>query len=73
MNEVKKMIIKNEKTMLIVGTFSLLLGILIGALNIQSPGFSISDFIAGILIGISLVMNLTYLIRRRQMKSRPCD
>jgi hypothetical protein len=48
---------------------SMALGILIGRfLFFEYLGFSITDFIEGVLIGLSLVMNMTYLIRRRGKK-----
>ena len=63
------MLIKTENTLLAVGMISLSLGILIGRfLHIEYSGFSISDFVEGLLIGVSLVLNLTYLIRRRAKK-----
>jgi len=34
----------------------------------EYSGFSVSDFIEGVLIGLALVMNLTYLIRLRSKK-----
>lgn len=63
------MLIKTENTLLAVGMISLSLGILIGRfLHIEYSGFSISDFVEGLLIGVSLVLNLTYLIRLRLNK-----
>lgn len=59
------MIIKNENTLLAARMFSITLSILIGSLNVESFGFSVSDFVRGILVGISLVLNTTFLIRRR--------
>ena len=60
------MLIKNENTFQAVGMISLSLGILIGRfLHIEYSGFSVSDFIQGVLVGLSLVMNLAYLIRHR--------
>lgn len=56
--------------MLSVGMMSMALGILIGRfLHYEYLGFSVSDFLEGVLIGISLVMNLTYLIRMRSKKN----
>jgi len=58
-----------DETMLSIGMISLALGILIGRfLHFEYSGFSISDFIEGVLIGLSLVMNLTYMIRQRSKK-----
>ena len=51
--------------MLAVGMISMALGILIGRfVSIEYAGFSVSDFLEGVLVGLSLVMNLTYLILR---------
>jgi hypothetical protein len=48
---------------------SLSLGILIGRfLHFEYLGFSVTDFVEGILIGLSLVMNITYLVRKRRKK-----
>lgn len=59
------MIFKDE-TLLSVGMVSMAIGILIGRfLHYEYSGFSVTDFLEGVLIGISLVMNLTYLIRIR--------
>jgi len=63
------MLIKNENTFQAVGMISLSLGILIGRfLPIEYSGFSVSDFVEGMLIGVSLVLNLNYLIRLRLNK-----
>ena len=62
--------LNNEKT-LSIGMISLTMAILIGRfLYFEIVGFSITDFAEGILIGISLTMNLTYLIRKRKMLSQ---
>jgi hypothetical protein len=62
------MVLKDE-TLLSVGMLSMAIGILIGHfLHYEYSGFSVTDFLEGILIGISLVMNLTYLIRIRLKK-----
>jgi len=62
------MVLKDE-TLLSVGMVSLAIGILIGRfLYYEYSGFSVSDFLKGILIGISLVMNVTYLIRVKLKK-----
>ena len=64
--EVKKMQLKDE-SMLAIGMISLALGILIGRfLHFEYAGFSITDFVEGVLVGLSLVMNLAYLVRRRK-------
>jgi hypothetical protein len=58
-----------DETMLSIGMISIALGILIGRfVHIEYSGFAISDFIEGVLVGLSLVMNLTYLIRLRTKK-----
>jgi hypothetical protein len=63
------MLIKNENTLQALGMISLSLGILIGRfLHIEYSGFSVSDFVEGMLIGVSLVLNLNYLIRLRLNK-----
>jgi len=62
------MLIKKENTLIAAGMFSLSLSILIGFLHVECFGFSVSDFIEGMLVGISLVLNLTFLIRRRSKK-----
>ncbi len=59
-----------DETMLSVGMVSMAIGILIGRfLHYEYLGFSVSDFLEGVLIGISLVMNLTYLIHVRSKKN----
>ena len=56
-----------DERILSIGMISLAIGILIGRfLHFEYAGFSITDFIEGILVGISMVMNLTYLIRKRK-------
>ena len=43
------------------------LGFLIGRfLHFEYAGFAVTDFVEGVLIGLSLVMNVTYLIRKRK-------
>ncbi len=57
----------SDERILAIGMISIALGILIGRfLYFEYAGFSITDFIEGILVGLSLVMNLTYLIRKRK-------
>jgi hypothetical protein len=66
LSEVKKMQLKDE-TILAIGMISIALGILIGRfLHFEYAGFSITDFLEGVLVGLSLVMNLAYLVRRRK-------
>ena len=63
------MLIKDENVLLAVGKISIPLGILVGSfLHFEYSGFSVSDFVEGVLIGVSLVLNLTYLIRMRSKK-----
>ena len=62
------MLIK-EENLQALGMFSLSLGILIGRfLHFEYSGFAVSDFVEGVLVGLSLVLNLAYLIRRRSRK-----
>ena len=56
-----------DEAMIAIGMISLALGILIGRfLTFEIAGFSVTDFVEGVLIGLSLVMNITYLIRKRK-------
>ena len=56
---------RKPETMLSIGMISMALGILIGRfVHIEYSGFSVSDFVEGILVGLSLTMNLAYLILR---------
>ncbi|MFA5364527.1 MAG: hypothetical protein WC325_05025 [Candidatus Bathyarchaeia archaeon] len=56
-----------DETMLAIGMISMALGILIGRfVYFEVSGFAVSDFVEGILVGLSLVMNLGYLIMRRK-------
>ena len=58
-----------DENILALGMFSVSLGILVGRfLHFEYSGFSVSDFVEGVLIGVSLVLNLTYLIRMRSKK-----
>jgi hypothetical protein len=55
-----------DETILAIGMISISSGILIGRfLHFEYAGFPITDFVEGVLVGLSLVMNLTYLVRRR--------
>jgi hypothetical protein len=61
---VDKMGFKDE-TVLSIGMMSLAIGILVGRFtHFEYSGFSISDFMEGVLTGVSLVMNLFYLARK---------
>ena len=56
-----------DENLLAVGMVSLALGVLIGRfLYFEYLGFSVTDFVEGVLVGLSLVMNITYLIRKRR-------
>jgi hypothetical protein len=58
-----------DETMLAIGMISMALGILIGRfLHFDYSGFSVSDFVEGVFVGLSIVMNLAYLIRLRSKK-----
>ena len=58
-----------DETLLAIGMISMALGILIGRfLYYEYSGFSVSDFLEGVFVGLALVMNLTYLIRLRSKK-----
>ena len=57
----------SDERILAIGMISLALGILIGRfLNFEYEGFAVTAFVEGILIGLSLVMNIAYLIRKRK-------
>jgi hypothetical protein len=57
----------SDERILAIGAISLAIGILIGRfLHFELAGFSVTDFAEGILVGLSLVMNLTYLIKKRK-------
>jgi tetrahydromethanopterin S-methyltransferase subunit C len=61
---VLEMVLKDE-TALSIGMISLAIGILLGRFtSFEISGFSISAFVEGILTGLSLAMNLYYLVRR---------
>lgn len=62
----KRLRLKDEN-ILAIGMISIALGILIGRfLHFEYLGFSVTDFVEGVLVGLSLVMNITYLVRRRR-------
>jgi hypothetical protein len=57
----------SDESMLAIGTKALALGILLGRfLYFEYAGFSVTDFVGDVLIGLSLVMNSTYLIKKRK-------
>ncbi|MCW4029567.1 MAG: hypothetical protein NWE92_07970 [Candidatus Bathyarchaeota archaeon] len=56
-----------DENILAVGMLSLTIGILIGTFsNFEYLGFNVSSFLEGLLLGLSLVMNFAYLVRRRR-------
>lgn len=56
-----------DETILAIGMLSMASGILIGRfLYFEYAGLVVTAFIEGVLTGLSLVMNLTYLIRYRK-------
>ena len=63
------LVLKDESA-LAIGMISLSIGILVGRFTaLEVSGFSISAFFEGVLTGLSLAMNLYYLVRRSK-KSR---
>jgi hypothetical protein len=59
-----------DETVLSIGMMSLAIGILVGRFTyFEYSGFSISDFMEGVLYGLSLVMNLFYLITKSKKLS----
>jgi len=60
-------VLLKDESILAIGMISIASGILIGRfLHFEYMGFSVTDFIEGLLLGLSLVMNLTYLVKRRK-------
>ena len=60
----------SDERILSIGMISLAIGILIGRfLHFEIASFSVTDFAEGVLIGVSLVMNITYLVRKRKTQS----
>jgi hypothetical protein len=56
-----------DESILAMGMISIAIGILTGRfLHFEYLGFSVTDFVEGVLVGLSLVMNVTYLFRRRR-------
>jgi hypothetical protein len=63
--------ILDDERILAIGMISLSIGILIGRfLHFEYAGFAVTDFMEGVLIGLSLAMNLAYMIRKRKKQSR---
>ena len=69
---VDRMGLKDE-TALSIGMMSMAIGILVGRFtHLEYSSFSVSDFVEGILTGISLVTNLFYLARKsRKERAKP--
>jgi hypothetical protein len=62
------MLIKDDNKLQAMGMFSLALSVPMGFLHLEYLGFSVSDFVEGMLVGVSLVLNLFCLWRRREKK-----
>ncbi len=61
----KKMKLKDE-TLMAVGMISLTLSVIIRVFfEMSYMNFSITDFLEGVFVGISMTTNLAYLVRRR--------
>ena len=59
-----------DETVLSIGIMSLTIGILVGRFTyFEYFGFSISDFIEGVLYGLSFIMNLFYLVKKSKKLS----
>ena len=55
------------ETMLSIGMITMALGILVGRfVRFEISGFAISDFVEGVLVGLSLTMNLANLALRQK-------
>jgi hypothetical protein len=59
-------LIKNEEVLLSIGMFCLAAAIILKRFGDGVPG---SAFVEGMLIGMSVVLNVTYLVRRRSRRS----
>ncbi len=56
----------NDKTALTIGLTTCTLGILFNRLiHFELASIPVTDFMAGLFLGLSLVMNLKYLVSRR--------
>jgi len=59
-----------DETILAIGMISMALGILVGRfLHFEYVGFAVTDFVEGVLVGLSLVMNVAYLVIKRKKMS----
>jgi hypothetical protein len=55
-----------DETLMAVGMISLILSVILRVFfEMSYMGFSITDFLEGVLVGLSLATNLAYLFRRR--------
>ncbi|MGD6810907.1 MAG: hypothetical protein ACQCN3_14510 [Candidatus Bathyarchaeia archaeon] len=56
----------NDRVALTMGSITFTLGILFSQfLHFGLPNFAVTDFLAGLFLGLSAVMNLKYLVSRR--------
>lgn len=63
-----------DETLLTIGMLSTSASIIIKTFfNLSYMNFSISDFLEGFFVGLSLVLNLTYLVRLRRAKGQGID
>jgi len=70
-NEVEMMLYRTKKErMFVIGVFSLIIAIL---LKYFGGNMLMTDFFEGVFTGISLVMNLCYLVRLRSEKRMECN
>jgi hypothetical protein len=68
-----KMMVRDE-TLLALGMLSMSASILIKTFfKLSYMNFSISDFLEGLFVGLSLVLNLTYLVRLKREKRQGID
>jgi hypothetical protein len=59
-----------DETILLIGMMSLAFGIFVGRFTFfEYSGFSISDFVEGVLYGLSFVMNLFVLVKKSKKLS----
>ena len=59
-----------DETVLSIGMMSLAIGILVGRFTyFVHSDFLILDFVGGVLLGLSLVMNLFYLVKKSKKLS----
>jgi hypothetical protein len=63
---VKRLQIKDDN-MLAIGMITMAVGLLIGQFSsFEYSGVEVSSFFEGVLIGLSMVMNLAYLYKKRK-------